>query len=122
MNRKTVIGLAIGVFVYTNGMAQEDLRSKARTFVSAIFSDKPEAAVSMMDETMANAMPANAVRQFREKLTQQAGSFQSIKDVRVELLQNYQAAYVSCVFEKSTVNLRVVFTGNAKVGGLQIVS
>ena len=122
MNRKTLIGLAIGVFVYTNGMAQEDLRSKARTFVNAIFSDKPETAVSMMDETMANAMPASVVRQFREKLIQQAGSFQSIKDVHVELIQNYQAAYVSCAFEKSTVNLRVVFTGNAKVGGLQIVS
>ena len=71
---------------------------------------------------MANAMPVNAVRQFREKLTQQAGSFQSIRDVHVELIQTYHAAYVSCAFEKTTISLRVVFDVNAKVAGLQVVA
>ena len=40
MNRKTLIGLAIGVFVCAGASAQEDLGGKARTFVTAVFSDK----------------------------------------------------------------------------------
>ncbi len=54
-------------------------------------------------------------------ITEQSGPFQEQSDSRIEEEGEYQMVYLTCVFEKETINMRVVHNQDGQIAGLAIL-
>jgi dienelactone hydrolase len=100
-----------------SSMAAE-LESQARDFVGLLSKQDFAAAVSAFDVRMKAALPESKLRQTWDALQQQAGSFQKQEGVRKEKVQGYDVVLVTCRFEKTLLDAKVVFDSKKQIAGL----
>jgi len=73
------------------------------------------------DATMAAAMSSEKLGQTWAQLTAQAGAFKSRTGSREAQEASFQMVYVTCQFEKTSLDIRVVIGASGQVGGLWFV-
>ncbi len=95
--------------------------ARAREIVQFIAAGDYAAAVEAFDGTMQEAMPADQLEQAWDSLLEKAGPFQEISGVRISKAGGYKAAFVTCRFEDSPMDIKVVFDRDMKVAGLWFV-
>lgn len=98
-----------------------DLGGEARELVESLSAGDYSAVLEEFDATMLEAMPAETLRQAWESLLEQEGAFQSIAGSRVERAGGYEAVFVTCCFEKASIDIKVVYDMDRKVTGLFFV-
>lgn len=98
-----------------------DFSKLGRTFILELATGQFAAAEAQFDAKMSQALPETKLAQTWESLIAQFGSLKAIHDVRVAPEQKFQAAYVSCQFEKTTLDAKIVFSADAKISGLFFV-
>ncbi|MBM4430541.1 MAG: alpha/beta fold hydrolase [Chloroflexi bacterium] len=78
--------------------------------------------VDRFDATMKSVLPLEKVKQTRESLEPQLGAFERITGSRAEKYAQagtmYDIVYVTCEFEKATVDMRIVYDPSGQVAGL----
>ncbi|OGF64556.1 MAG: hypothetical protein A2Y62_06920 [Candidatus Fischerbacteria bacterium RBG_13_37_8] len=79
-------------------------------------------AVAKFDETMKQAMPEDKIRQVWKTVIATYGPFKKQTEVRVEKLQEYDVVFVTCEFERSVLDIKVVYNGRKEVSGLWFVT
>lgn len=94
--------LAIGM---VDSMAKGDFSSATKNF----------------DSPMSAAMPAERLSQTWAQLTAQVGDFKSRIGTREASEGGYTSVYVTCRFERTDLNIKVVTTATGKVTGLWIL-
>lgn len=77
--------------------------------------------VAGFDATMTNALPEAKLGAVWAQLRGQAGGFQRRMGSRSERLGAYDVVFVSCRFERASLDAKVVFSGDGKVAGLFFV-
>jgi dienelactone hydrolase len=97
------------------------LQKNAEQFVDRLSTGDFNAAVGNFDPTMTKAMPAPVLKQTWEALAAQCGAFGKRLDFRTEKYQQYDITYVTCQFEKVTLDAKIVFSPNGKISGLFFV-
>jgi len=95
--------------------------ARAREIVRFIAAGDYAAAVETFDGTMQEAMPADQLEQAWDSLLGKAGPFQEISGVRISTAGGYETAFVTCRFENSSTDIKVVFDRDMKVAGLFFV-
>jgi hypothetical protein len=108
----------IGTQVYAEPSA---LQTSAEQFIDRMAKGDFAAAVGDFDATMTQAMPAPALKQTWEALVSQCGAFQKRAGFRTEKFQQYDITYVTCQFEKTALDAKVVFNAAGKISGLFFV-
>ncbi|MGB7054614.1 MAG: DUF3887 domain-containing protein [bacterium] len=98
--------------------AVPDFTASARAFVELLVKGDYANAFATFDATMKGAMPEDAVSAAWESLLAQAGEFNKIIGVRQAKEQGYDVVYVTCGFEKSQLDVKVVFNEKKEVSGL----
>lgn len=98
--------------------AGSDLEAKARKLVESLAAGDYATSVESFDAVMRDSMPAEELRRAWDSLEEQAGSFQSITGTRVEQAGDYEAVYVTCDFEDTPIDIKVVYDRDRKVSGL----
>ena len=98
--------------------AVTDLESLASEFVDMLVKEDFSSAVKGFDATMSKAMPADKLQQTWTSLTGQIGKFKKQIKTRKEKIQQYNAVFVTCEFEKINFDIRVVFDSKSKIAGL----
>jgi len=93
-----------------------DFEAKAKALITSVFVGDVDAATAMLTPPP----PANALKQVRDQLTGQLGSFKSITSIRFESAQGLQIATVSCAFDKSNLNLMVAFNATGNIVGFRV--
>ncbi len=73
------------------------------------------------DSTMSSVMSADKLRETWSQLTAQVGAFNSRTGTHETDSGGYYTAYVACQFEKSPLDVKVVFDQDGKIGGLWFV-
>lgn len=73
------------------------------------------------DSTMKNALPPEKLQTAWEDINKQAGTFSEKVDVWTEKQQNLDIVYVTCQFEKTKIDIKVVFNEAKEVSGLWFV-
>jgi hypothetical protein len=73
------------------------------------------------DATMKAAMSAEKLGQTWSQVTAQAGAFKSRTGSREAQEAGFQCVYVTCQFEKASLDIKVVVGRNGQVSGLWIV-
>jgi hypothetical protein len=76
--------------------------------------DKVEA---RFDSRMASAMPLEKFQSFWDATLGQVGAFKAITKVAPSEQQGYHIVVLTCTFEKSPLNLRLVFDKESKIAG-----
>ncbi|MDO8683243.1 MAG: DUF3887 domain-containing protein [Armatimonadota bacterium] len=71
--------------------------------------------------TMKSQLPALELGEVWTQVTTQAGPFKARTGTREAQEQGYNVVYVTCQFEKSNIDIKVVFDNDKKVTGLFMV-
>jgi len=102
--------------------AEDALTVKAREFITTMTKGDFAGAVGGFDETMLKAMPADKLAAlWTKQLPAQVGAFKQQGPARREQLQGYEIVLITCSFEKTLLDARVVFDKDGKIAGLQFV-
>lgn len=98
-------------------LPMNDLISMAKSFVESLEKGDYEAAVENFDETMIKAAPPEKMKQVWETVISQAGKLKQQKGIRTESLPKYDVVYITCEFEKITLDIKVVFNKKKQIAG-----
>lgn len=101
--------------------AEDELIVKARTFLDFLSNGDFEAAAADFDETMTKVSGPDKLEEFWKQVPEKLGAFKRQTAARRGRLAGYEVAYVTCEFEKVTLDARVVFDKNKKITGFQFV-
>ena len=95
-----------------------DFTGPAKGFVEMLAKGDYANVFATFDAAMKDAMPEDAVSAAWESLLAQVGDFKRISGVRQVKEQGYDVVYVTCGFEKSQLDVKVVFNDKKEVSGL----
>jgi uncharacterized protein len=98
--------------------AEPEEVAHARKFVGLLVKEDFEAAIRDFDDTMRKALPADKLKATWQGLIEQFGKIQKQGPVRVEKSGKYVIVFLPCVFEKITLDAKVVFSKDGQVTGL----
>jgi dienelactone hydrolase len=90
----------------------------AQAFVDQMVKGDFAAATGRFDATMKTAMPEAKLKDAWQQLLGQVGAFQKQLSTRTEEQKGYRIVYVVCQFEKSVINVRVVYNAQEQIAGL----
>ena len=99
------------------GNAQEEAKQFIQLLINGDFTD----AVKNFDATMRGALPPAKLQDAWESLNIYVGSFKRQISVRTEKFQQYDIAFVTCEFERATLDAKVVFDSTRQISGLFFV-
>lgn len=116
--RKAII-LAVCTFVLaSNAWSAFDPGALAKNFVTQLSNGDYAGAVKSFDANMRSLMPAEKLGQAWEMLITQAGAFKGQGDIHTAVEYGYQAVYVPCQFEKTVLDVKVVYNSANQIVGL----
>jgi hypothetical protein len=98
--------------------ADTNFETKAKGIVDKLAAGNFADVVSTFDATMKSVLSEAALRNTWTSLLQQTGPFKNQGNVRTTTEQGFEVVYVECVFEKSKLNAKMVFSKTGEVTGL----
>ncbi|HCG99905.1 MAG: hypothetical protein A2074_05220 [Candidatus Aquicultor primus] len=101
-----------------NAAVPKELISKAHALVDVLAAEDYALAVKDFDDAMEKALPADKLGAVWKSTVEQAGPFQQRLGERTEQSQGYDIVNVECEFEKSDIDVRVVYDRDGKIAGL----
>ena len=123
MNRLQV--LAVASLALLSGLAPQlcaqDFEALAKDVAQELAGRQYDKVEARFDATMASAMPLEKLRSVWEATAAQVGALKTVKSARSAEMQGYHVVTLACDFEKSPLNLRLVFDKDGKVAGFFIV-
>jgi len=126
--RKILLGLMILFIISVSLYPQQalptqsnELENIAKEFVNLLVQENFSAAVKTFDATMSSVMPPKTLQETWTALIKQVGIFKKQISTRKEKYQQYDFVFVTCQFERATLDIKVVFDSNKKVAGLFFV-
>ncbi|MGD2246600.1 MAG: alpha/beta fold hydrolase [Candidatus Aminicenantes bacterium] len=121
-----MIGLILSGFLLISSPLQEvsdidELVKQAQEFVELMTKGEFSKAVENFDSVMIKAMPDKKLEQVWQTVLKQAGQFKAQKGTRTEELPKFDIVYVTCQFEKTSLDIKVVFNPEKQITGLWFV-
>ncbi len=98
--------------------AAPDFQALGRAAVNELAAGEFGKVEAQFDKTMSSALPAGKLAESWKALIAQVGAFGEITASRVEPVQIYQRAVITCAFEKAMWDAQVVFSTDGKIAGL----
>ena len=95
-----------------------DFTGSAKGFVESLVKGDYAKAFAEFDGTMKDAMPVEQIEAAWQSLLAKVGDFKKITGVRQAKEQGYDVVYVTCEFEKSQLDVKVVYNDKKEVSGL----
>jgi dienelactone hydrolase len=90
----------------------------ATQFIQALAKGNYAQATALCDDTMKTAFPPAKMLETWNALVAQMGAFQKLGDTHTQRADPYESVYVTCEFEKGTLDARVVVDRDKRVAGL----
>lgn len=101
--------------------AEGDRAGMATGFVQCLVDGEFTAATTGFDPAMRKAMKPEQLQQLWQSLIEQCGPFKRLGEARSATEGAYETAFVPCEFEKSTLDFKLVYDKDGKIGGLWVV-
>ncbi len=99
----------------------DDLVPSAEQFVERLAKGDFADAVKPFDRTMSGVLPAEKLKQTWKSLLAQVGGLQSRLGSRRERVGEYDVVLVTCQFERTKLDVKVVFNRSKQISGLFFV-
>jgi dienelactone hydrolase len=99
-------------------ITMDDLKLEAQDFVDQVAAGDFSAASHLFDHDMSQAFPQTRLKEAWLQILGQVGLFQKISNCQAVEREGTWIVTVSCQFEKSPIDLRVVFNQSGQIAGL----
>lgn len=99
----------------------QDLSVKAGKFVTLLSEGAYESATGMFDETVKSALPKEKLEEVWQGLQSQIGVFKTQGDTRTGKIQENDVVYVPCQFEKTSLDIKIVFDQEGMIAAFYTV-
>jgi hypothetical protein len=106
--------------IYT-GPETDALSSQATAFVALLAKEDYKKAVKDFSDAMNEKLPPEKLQELWNAIIAQAGPFKKQAGTRITEIMEYHPVYVTCEFEKVTLDLKVAIDGAKKIAGLSVV-
>ncbi len=116
-----IMGSLVSCGEKEEGPKAADLTLKAKGFVELLTKEDYSSAVERFDSKMKDGMPQEKLQQAWNSLLAQVGPFKKQLGVRQAREQGYDVVFVTCEFEKATLDVKVVYNNYKQVSGLWFV-
>lgn len=123
--RKIVILLIVLVLVLSGCAKKEqalplegDINALASDFIQLLVNEEFESATNYFDADMLKALPQDKLGQIWGQLKDQVGAYQNELSRKQEVTDGYDVIIVTADFEKSPLNIRMVFNSDKRISGL----
>lgn len=120
--RNIALVLMIFFACTVSGCAQQkqtaDYTASAKDFVSQLSKGDFTAAEESLDSQMKAAAPPERLKEIWDSLAAQYGPFDGQVGTRKDKLAGYDVVYVTCQFDKSKTDLKIVFDSEGRISGL----
>jgi uncharacterized protein len=93
----------------------------AKNFVSLLAKGDFAAAISGFDSTMSVALPLDKFKETWTTIVAQVGQLKEQSGVRTEKMAQYDIVYVTGIFERATLDIKLVYDSAGKIAGFFIV-
>jgi fermentation-respiration switch protein FrsA (DUF1100 family) len=120
-----LVGLLTSIGCFGSLVAQEQGHSRQDTvvaagkaFVGLLAKGDYAGCVAQFDSTMTAVMPAEKVQEMWVSVAAQSGAFKKQLGARSMKYKSYDIIFVTCEFERDTLDTRVVFDTRGKIAGL----
>jgi hypothetical protein len=97
------------------------LETMAENLVNLLADAQFEKATENFDATMKKALPPDQLKQIWDSLVTDVGPYQEQIGTRTEKVLRYQAVFVTCRFENTPLDIKVVFDSQKQIAGLFFV-
>ncbi|HHY12495.1 MAG TPA: alpha/beta fold hydrolase [Firmicutes bacterium] len=98
--------------------AQEELEGMAKEMIAAMAQGRYEDARKEFDKKMAVAAPASRLEDIWTATISQAGNWEKTARTRFTEEAGYRVVYVASLFEKGSLDIKVVFDNQGKISGM----
>src|SRR4051812_15353230 len=105
----------------SNTATATDVVTSAKTFVEMLWQNNFASAASSFDDTVRAALPPDKLRETWNAVNSQAGVFKRQVRTRAEKNSGYDIVYVTCEFEKTLLDIKVIFDQSRRIAGLFFV-
>ena len=95
-----------------------DFTTLAKNFVELLAKEDYSNAIEMFDVTMKQAMPEAALHKTWQAIISQVGTFENQFSIRTEKIEEYNIIFVTCKFEKTMLDIKIVFNSIGEIAGL----
>jgi dienelactone hydrolase len=106
---------------FTVWSAPGGVASAGKQFVELLAKEDFAGAVARFDATMKTALPEPELRETWQSLQAQTGRFQKQLGARATKVAGYDVVLVTCQFERTALDTKVVFDADGRVAGLFFV-
>jgi uncharacterized protein len=101
--------------------ASSDTSTSGEKYVDLLVKGDFAGAVSRHDATMRSAMPEVKLKETWQTLEKQAGAFKKRLKTRTLKIGGYDVALVTCEFESTKLDVKVVYNSQSEVAGLFVL-
>ena len=99
----------------------DDIKTLAKNFVNLLSQENYTAASINFDASVSAALPPAKLEETWKTLLTQVGKFKKQAGVRTGKVQGYDVVFVTCEFENSPLDIKVVFNSSKQIAGLFFV-
>jgi dienelactone hydrolase len=98
----------------------EDIQTRAKNLVARLAKGDFANAGKDFDKAMRKGFPPKEMEKLWKAVLAKFGAFKEQRAVRTEKAGQYRVVYVPCVFAKGALDVRLVFTADKEITGLQL--
>lgn len=103
------------------GQAGEEWTDLGRAVTLEISTRQFDKTVARFDETMTAVLPAATLAATWDGLLGQVGAFRDVTATRQQEAQGYHLVFVTCRFDKATLDVKIAFDARQRIAGLFFV-
>ncbi|HEY6324579.1 MAG TPA: alpha/beta fold hydrolase [Thermoanaerobaculia bacterium] len=103
------------------GQAGEDWTGLGRAVTLEISTRQFDKTVARFDETMTAVLPAATLAATWDGLLGQVGAFRGVTATRQQEAKGYHLVFVTCRFDKATLDVKIAFDARQRIAGLFFV-
>lgn len=117
--RKSIVSIFVFLcYAIFLSYGQGEVALKAKDFLKFLEQKDFEKATSMFNQTLLEQMPAARLMQVWAAMEMQAGKFIGSTEIFAEKQRDFEIVIQTCEFEKTSLDLRLVFDDELKIGGI----
>jgi dienelactone hydrolase len=117
MSAKSISAITIIFLLLVAAYAAQDLQTQGKALVSDLLARQFDKVTAQFDERMKGALPSSKLADLLDTILAQYGPYRSITGTHTGELQAYQLVFVTCQFDQTSVDFRLVYDSNAHVAG-----
>jgi len=100
------------------GQSQKSCEDLAKEFVDLLVEENFIQAETCFDSTVKGLMPADKLQVIWKELLVETGPFKKEAGIRKDKKSEYDIIYVTCEFEKTSLDIQIVFNNKKEISGL----